>query len=215
MSGTTDNNLKLFGVEVRFRTGEASYTVKVRVKLGETFKRIKKHITESLDIQGRLAYNYYNFDDHPTRQLSEVYWEGHEIFRLTTEKKPRDLKQHQVELELPDSGSGVVKIARTTTIANLKHKIQDQYGILVEEQAIYVPSGQKECHQDTNVMLLPSPLLEVRLVRKEAQKKPPRVLRFRTPYDTKQSACVSKRKIYDSSPIHPKTFTGKEKPGTA
>ena len=209
----TEKCLKIFGVEVRFRSGGASNGYKVRVKLGETLKRIKRHITESLDIQGRLAYKEFNFDDHPTKRLSEVYKEGDETFCLATEKKPRDLK-HQVQLKLPNSMTGVVKIARTTTIANLKHKIQDEYGILVDEQAIYVPSQQKECQQDTNVMLLSSPLLEVRLVRKEAmQKKPPQALKFRTPYDTKQSACVSKRKIYDSSPIHPKTFKGKEKSG--
>ena len=207
-----ERGLRTFEVEVRYRSGGPSSLHSVKLKPNETFKKIKRHITESLDIQGKLTYRETNLDDYASKRLAEIYFEG-EKFYLVADKKPRELK-HSVELKLPsvdgkEERTESIKIARTTTVGNLKHKIQDEFAIPVEELAIHnIPSQQKECHQETNVMRL-SKVLEVRLVSSPAKKaQPARASIVRgTPYDTRQSAHVSKRKGYDGGGIHPKTFT--------
>lgn len=214
----SERNLKIIEVEVRYRSGGSPTGHRVRVKLSETLKKIKKHVLESLDINGRMTYRDISLDDYPAKRLSEVYKEG-EKFCLITEKRPRDMKQHTVQLSLPASKgegerTGEIKVARTTTIGNLKHKVQDKFGIAVDEHTIHMPSQQKECHPEHNVMGL-SPVLQVKLIQ-TAPTKPAAVRRSLqsyktnitrgTPYDTKQTATVSKRKSFESV-IHPKILT--------
>lgn len=223
-------NLREFTVEVKYKNGAASPTrYRVRIKANENLKKIKRHITESLDIQGRVTCRDINFDDYPSKRLSDYNLEDEDKISLITDRRSRDLKQHTATLKLPEEPGKEarlvsIKIARTTTIGKLKHKIQDEHGIAVDEHTIHVAQQQKECHLENNVMQLPQPL-EVRLVKRDCSPpskplvKKPQLQKasfsYGTPYDVKQSASISRRKGFDSS-IHPKTLTKpreKEKQG--
>ena len=140
-------------------------------------------------------------------------------FHLIAERKSRDLKQHLITLHLPqdipfqDGNTTEIKVARTTTIINLKHKVQDKHGIPFEEQTIHVLGQQKGSQNETNVLqLLPQAIkiLEVKWIRKDGSTalKPATVkkavaqsLSAGTPYDSKPQ---SKKKLTEFSSIHPK-----------
>lgn len=209
-----ERQLKCVEVEVKCKLSGSDSPpsiYKVRVRPSDNLRKIKRHIIESLDIQGKLMYGDHNVDDHPYRRLEDGVLRGNKFY-LTIDRKHRDLKQHSVKLHLHEvSGENVrpveVKIARTTTIVNLKRKIQNEFGIPVEEQSIHVQYQQKGCQLETNVMQLPQPL-EVKWQKKECgspvkstRKVQQQKISHGTPYDVKLS---SKRKGYECSSIHPK-----------
>lgn len=205
-------------VEVKLKVGElivSKHTIKIR--LTDILKKVKKHITESLDVQGKVTYKTHNFDQHPNKKLLDVFDpQDKEAIYVTTDKRPRDLRQHAVKLQLPpelvSEGETMIKIARTTTIGNLKYKVQNEYGIPVEEQSIHILDQPKECQSGTNVLLLPPPrILEIQWHRKEAApspskptaKKPQqqRTAASVSPYDTKFSSKKKSSELPHS--IHP------------
>lgn len=189
----------------------------LRVKPKDTLKKIRTHITESLDIQGRVMYRDQNCDEFPAKRLSDYPTDCEKtLFYLIAEKKPRDLKQHWIKLILAQEHTPKtvsMKVARTTTVGNLKHKIQDEHGIPVEEQKICLPGQDKECQSTVNVMQLPGIILELKL---QEASPPPRQAALKrtaslkgsnlasgTPYATK----LGGRNSLEHSPIHPKSLT--------
>ena len=201
----------------------------LRVKPKDTLRKIRTHITESLDIQGRVMYRDQNCDDFPAKRLSDYPTDREEIlFCLIAEKRSRDMKQHLIELILPNelthehtAKTVSMKVARTTTIGNLKHKIQDEHGIPVEEQRICLPGQNKECPSTVNVMQLSGTTLELKLQKKEASPPPrqatckraaslkDRSLASGTPYATK----LGRRNSLEHSSIHPSLRKVKKKTG--
>ena len=160
----SEKGLKTIKVLVKFKTGGESPTFAVKIKQTESLRKIKKHITESLDIQGKLMYKGQNCEE-TSKRLSDYSLQEEMTFILTAERKKKDLK-HKIKLQIPEEvfiknsiqiGDGMetstideedgtieVKVARTTTIINLKHKLQDILGIPVEEQSLHVSSQGKE-----------------------------------------------------------------------
>lgn len=227
--------LKNIEVEVRYKLGASPLTrFTVKVRPTDSLRKIKNHIVQSLDIEGKVMYREQNCDDQPTKRLSDCTTKKEEIFHVAAEKKLRDLKHHTVKLHLPEEfatqDAAELKIARTTTIGNLKHKLQDEYGIPVEEQNIHMLGQDTECQSGANIMQLhlsaKSVHLEVKWQRKEAS--PPRPSRVKrtqslksscslasgTPYA--QAVKLSRRNSLELSSIHPKSLTKlKKKPGTS
>lgn len=217
-----DRRLWCIEVEVKYRLSDSPSTKHaVRVKQTDTFRKIKKHVTESLDIQGRMMYGDQNCDEVPNKRLSDYSSRPEETFLLMAERKQRDMKHYAVKLQIPeeylmkdDDRMMEIKVARTTTISNLKYKIQNRAGIPVEEQSIHVLGQQKECQLGTNVMQLLQPVtLEVKRQRKEGgpplkpttvKKEAPQKSSFMSsgaPYDAKPSG---KRKAHEIPSTQPK-----------
>lgn len=223
-SAAIARDLRNVVVEVRYKLGEPPHTrVTVRVKPMDNLRKVKNHIFRSLDVQGRLMYRQQNCDDFPTKRLSEYppKKEDDNIFYLFAAGRKLRVKQHTIELHLPEEFAAIdrerkvqVKVSRTTTVSNLKHKLQNERGIPIDEQSIHVLGQQNECHPETNVMQLP--VLEVKWQRKEAS--PPLKMAVKrthsqkgsisgTPYSNK----LTMKKSLEASSIHPKKM--KEKPG--
>lgn len=183
MEPELDKGLRSIEVEVKYRLSGDSppITFTVKVKQTDNLRKIKKHIIESLDIQGKVTCRGQNCDEYPNKKLSDITPQE-STFILTAERKLRDLKHYGIKLRLPEDaltegatgslssvvddtktrderGTVEVKVARTTTIINLKHKLQNILGIPVEEQAIHASGQGKECPMSTNVMQLPKPLI--------------------------------------------------------
>lgn len=213
-------DLKSTEVVVRYKLGDspsAKFTVKI--KYTDTLRKIKSHITESLDIQGRVTYGDLNCDDFPSKKLSDCTPKQEDKFVLTAERKRRELrelKHHAIQLKIAEefltreeAGTMEIKVARTTTIANLKHKLQDRLGVSIEEQSIYVHGQWKECQSSICVIQLPQPL-EVKCPLKPSASMVKRTLPQRSissgaPYDTKQSC---KRKYQEFPPKKPNRKAG-------
>lgn len=122
-----DRRLWCIEVEVKYRLSDSPSTKHaVRVKQTDTFRKIKKHVTESLDIQGRMMYGDQNCDEVPNKRLSDYSSRPEETFLLMAERKQRDMKHYAVKLQIPeeylmkdDDRMMEIKVARTTTISNL------------------------------------------------------------------------------------------------
>lgn len=219
--------LRNIEVTVRYKLGDLPpLTLPLRVRPNDTLKKIKNHIMKSLDVQGKVMYGEHNCDSSPNKRLSEYPTSHEEKFYLTAERKERDLKQHTIKVQLPEELAAKavktvdIKVARTTTTDNLKHKLQDECGIPVEEQNIHVLGQDMECQSGANIMQqLPSAKsmnLEVKWQRKEASPtRPSKVRRSQslksscslasgTPYAVKLSR---RNSVHEYSPIHPKSLT--------
>ena len=240
MGSDFDQTLKSVEVEVLYQQGASDSLRKCRftVKIGfnDTFRKIKKHIMESLDTQGKMMYGKYNCDESPLKKMSDcTSGSREEKFYITTMKKPKSSSSQQLNITLQVlSQDGVkavqkIQIAKTTTIYSLKHRIQDDHAIPVEEQTVHVLGQQKELLSGTNIMQLKEPIvLEVKWTGdaasppvakpKAAKPSPMRTLQQRTngissgtPYSTKLVP-YKRRGSVDISSIHPKTLR-KEKAG--
>lgn len=224
-----ERGLRNIEVRVRYKLG-ASTTMRFTVKVRPTdcFRKIKYHITQSLDIEGTVTYREQNCDDFPTKRLADYTTKKEEHFHVIAERKPRELKHYNIQLQLPeeyciqDAAKTVgIKVARTTTIGNLKHKVQDEYGIPVEEMSIHLPGQIKECQPGVNVMQLlgaPPLNLEVKWHKKESSP-PPRPAATKRTSSLKSSGLASgtpyavkpgRRKSMEHSSIHPKSKVEKK-----
>ena len=169
-----EKRLRTLEVEVRHKAGGSDSPTKhkVRVKPNDSFRKIKRHITESLDVQGRLFYGNENLDTTTKRIADYNLDEGKNLYLTSTEKRTRGAP-HPIEVQLPEQFGtkrrAEMKIFRTTTVNNLKHKIQDRWGLTVEEQSICVAGARNECQAELNIMQLSQPIvLEVRWQRRES-----------------------------------------------
>ena len=108
---------------------QCRYTAKIGSD--DTFRKIKKHITERFDIQGKLMYGKYNCDESPLKKMSDCT-SGSKFYHTTLKKSTKWPSQHITLHVLNKDGIKSVqkrKIAENTTINRLKHIIQDSYAI--------------------------------------------------------------------------------------
>ena len=224
--------LKDLLVEVKYKStcggGGGDYlplgTHTVKVKFTDSLRKVKKHITESLDVQGKLQYKGRNLEDYLQRKLADIM-EEESLLHLITDSRPKELTQYDIEVRiLKDSETRIekIKVVRITTINKLRYKIQNNFGIPLEEQSIVQLDQQNDteiqCQLGTNVMQLKQPIiLLVKFSGSPPKQTYKRTLSRRndisrgTPYDTRS---LGKRKAYGSSSIHPKVLPKiKEKPG--
>lgn len=214
-----DGGLMMVVVEVKYRTERGEYSTsrhKVRVRSTDNLRKVKKHISESLDTPGTLTYRRKDLND--SKKLSNYDIKEGDKLTLTSERRFRDVKQLTVQLQLPNimsSGAKMVqeelKIPSTSTIRGLKHKIQDEYGIPEDEHTLHYQ--QRECKEWTTVLQLLKPVtLEVKWRKKETSCSPVKVAGKKdsiptgTPYDTKVTSQI---KGYEDSSIHPKILKQK------
>ena len=154
-----EGRLRQIEVEIRYTTGGSDRTT-VKVRPNDSFRRIRRHISESLDVQGSLSYGSENLDN-ATRKIADYEMKEGKHLCMTCSKKKGT--QYTIRVQLPfGSSREEVKISMTTTINSLKHKIQDRWGIPVEEQTICMLGSPIKCQGETNIMRFKQPcVLEV------------------------------------------------------
>ena len=154
---------------------KSKHTVRVNPK--DNFHKIKRHITESLGIRGKLMFGTYNCDANPLEKMSKhKYSSRKEKFYLKTAQKPRGSTDSILNIKLRLDGARRVemKVPKQETIRILKHKIQDhEYGIPAEEQAIYRLGQQREIPMMTIMQLMKQPIELVVLRKGDSPPKPP------------------------------------------
>ena len=200
--------LKSITVQIHYKLGKSSQEeFVVKVNETDTLKNVEKHITTSLDTPGKLIYREHRSDEYPTKRLSDFVPRDSEdeTIYLLTERKSRNMNKHSIQLqvseEFGDKKKVDMKIARITTFANLKHKIQDRLGIPVQRQSIHVLGQKEPCPLGVNVMQVPQPqqqpiILEIKLPREDVAVKP----------DRKRSTQINTSKSKPKEPIARREF---------
>jgi len=104
----------------------------VRVRLTDYYEDFLNHLKASKGVTGRLV-----METEPNKRmtLAEVGIPPGAVLKVESYTPPRRF-DHKVSVKLPDGTVIDVQVNNKSTIGDLKHKIQDEIGMLVEEQSL-------------------------------------------------------------------------------
>ena len=142
MSGFIAAGLVMLVVSFKARGNSQSSKHTVRAKLTDTVAKTKHHITASVGLSGRLSYKGVQLDQYAQDILRDHGVCEGSVLELTSFTPPKRI-QHTVKVKVLGAASSLknsdplsLKVNHTSTLEELKHKIQDAVGIPVEDQLL-------------------------------------------------------------------------------
>lgn len=108
----------------------------IRVRLTDCIEDLMIHLKVSKGITGKLAHRGESLQKlNPKMTLAEAGIIPNAILEMESYKAAKRFT-HNIPVKLPNSNVINVQVHSGTTIGDLKHKIQDEIGMPVEEQLL-------------------------------------------------------------------------------